>query len=350
MTSQPQPVPGEGKSAGQHLRGLRDVAAYALVGSAAVFLFVAIIRLIPDGSGQFADRTANSFYGFVSVETTLFPLGAVLLALMVQPRHPKARLIVLAALVEYAAAAFFGVFFGLLVGLINVAANSGARAALEELLIRVAWLAVFAVAAYAVFQIWQNMFTTPRPPKPVPQPGVYGQPQYNVPGAYPGQPGYGPPPGQPGPMPTQPVYPPGPGQPMQGQPMPGQPMPGQPMSGGPMPGQPMSGGPMPGQPMSGGPMPGGMPGHPGGYGPTTYGQPPQTPSWNQPAMPLHPSPAPAYPAPVSAQPVPGGEGGSAFSEPTQVVPQAEQPAADHTQKLDEDRPGFGPADQGPPRT
>lgn len=307
MTSPPQPAPGEGKTAGQHLRGLRDLAAYALVGAAGVFLFVAIIRLIPDGSGQFAGRTANSFYGFVSIETVFFPLGAVLLALMVQPRHPKARLIVLAALAEYAAAAFFGVFFGLLVGLINVAADSGARTALEELLIRLAWLGVFAVAAYAVFQIWQNMFATPRPPKPVPQPGVYGQAQYNMPGTYPGQPGYGPPPGPP---PGQPGYPPP---------------------------------PVPGQP---------------GYGPTTYGQPPQAPAWNQPAMPLHPPagpPAPAFPAPVSAQPASGapaaapyGEG--AFSEPTQVVPQQEPPASDKTQLLDENRPGFGPADQDPPRS
>ena len=328
VTSQPQPVPGEGKSAGQYLRGLRDLAAYALVGAAGVFLFVAIIRLIPDGSGQFAGRTANSFYGFVSLETILFPLGAVLLALQVQPRHAKARLIVLAALVEYAAAAFFGVFFGLLVGLINVAANSGARAALEELLIRLGWLALFAVAAYAVFQIWQGLFTTPRAPKPVPQPGVYGQPQYNAPGAYPGQPGYGPPPGQPG-------Y----GQPAYGPP-----------SGYPPVGTPAPAGPGPE------PAPGAVPGQPG-YGPTTYGQPPQNPTWNQPAMPLLPPagpPASAYPAPVSAQPASGAPapatfGDGAFNEPTQVVRQPEQPADDHTRKLDEDRPGFGPADQDPPR-
>ena len=42
-----------------------------------------------------------------NTQTVFFPLGAVLLALLVQPRHPKAQLIVLAALVEYAVAAFF---------------------------------------------------------------------------------------------------------------------------------------------------------------------------------------------------------------------------------------------------
>src|SRR5690242_12168538 len=41
VTSQPQPTPGGGTSAGQYLRPLRDLAAYALVGATAVLLFVA---------------------------------------------------------------------------------------------------------------------------------------------------------------------------------------------------------------------------------------------------------------------------------------------------------------------
>ena len=87
----------------------------------------------------------DSFDGFVNVPTIFFPLAAVLLALVVRPRHPKAQLIVLAAVIEYAVMAFFGVVFGLLIGLINHAVNSGARTALEELLVRLAWLAVFGV-------------------------------------------------------------------------------------------------------------------------------------------------------------------------------------------------------------
>ena len=38
----------------------------------------------------------------------------MLLALLVKPRHPKAKLIVLAAAVEYAVVAVFGVLFGVL--------------------------------------------------------------------------------------------------------------------------------------------------------------------------------------------------------------------------------------------
>jgi hypothetical protein len=302
VTSQPQPGPGEGKTAGQYLRPLRDLAAYALVGAVAVLLFVAIIRLIPSGPYQFAARTRDSFYNFVNLETVFFPLGAVLLALLVHPRHPKAQLIVIVAVVEYAAAAFFGVLFGVLFGLINQASDNGARIAFEEFLVRLAWLAVFAVAAFAVFQIWRNMFTTPRPPKPQPQPGMYGQPQYNAPGAYPGQPGYGPPPGA-----------------------------------GPPPGSAYPQQPYPGQPQA-------------------YGQPAPTPPWNQPPVAMPPAGPPAAPvsgvptsAPVAPPPGPfaphPGHPPAAFGEPTQIVP----PATDRTQRIGDDRPGYGPADPDQPR-
>ncbi|MFI5890806.1 hypothetical protein ACIA5D_11890 [Actinoplanes sp. NPDC051513] len=324
MTSQPQSVPGEVKSAGQYLRPLRDLAVYALVGAAAVFIFLALLDLIPDGQGQFSFRTQASFGAFINLETIGFPLAAVLLSLLVQPRHPKAQLIVLVAVIEYGLMALFGIFFGVLIGLINEADHNGARSALEGLLDRVAWLAVFAVAAYAVFQIWRNMFYTPRP-KPQPQPqGMYGQPGYNQPGAYPGQPGFGPPPGQP--APGQPIHPGQPGQPGQ----PGFPPP---------------------------PPPGGYPPGPGqqGFAPGVYGQP--TPAWNQPGMPI-PNPAastqpvppgPFAPYPDSAPPAPSTQAGGMDypAEPTQVVPQQE--TDDRTQKLGDERPGFGPADQDPPR-
>ena len=159
-----------------------------------MLLFVAIIRLIPAGDGeQFASRTQDSFYSFVNLPTIFFPLAAVLLSLLVRPRHPKAKLITVIALVEYAVAAFFGVVFGILVGLIQIAGFS-VRTAFEEFLVRLVWLAVFALAGFAVYKIWRGLFYVP---KPVAPPGVYGQPQYGAPGAYPGQPGYGQP-GQPG--------------------------------------------------------------------------------------------------------------------------------------------------------
>jgi len=392
VTSQPEPNPGEGRTAAQFLRPLRDLAAYALVAATAVFLFVAIIRLIPGGVGEtFASRTQESFYNFVSLPTIGFPLVAVLLALLIKPQHPKANLIVLAAAVEYAVAAFFGVIFGILVGLVQIAGLS-VRTAFEELLVRVAWLGVFAVVAFAVYQIWRNLFYTPKP-KPVSQPGMYGQPQYGVPGTYPGQPGYGQP-GAPAQQWGQQPIPGAPGQPAWGQPgAPGQPAPGQPGYGQPgAPGQPAPSQPGYGQP--------GAPGQPApsqpGYGQPTYGQPaygqPSTaPAWGQPVVPGFPAqpvsaqpasaapasappapaapasappaappgpyaPAPGYPSPATPTygTPPSGQYGnpalpSDFSEATQAVPRYQPQEDDRTQIVGNERPGFGPADEDPPR-
>jgi hypothetical protein len=398
VTSQPQPASGEGRSAIQYLRPLRDLAAYALLGATALMLLVAVIRLIPSGVGlDFGSRAQDSFYGYVNLATIVFPIGAVLLSLLVQPQHPKAKLVVLVAMIEYAVAAVFGLVFGILVGLIKIAGFS-VRSAFEELLVRAAWLAVFAVAAYATFQIWRHLFYVPKPKAPA---GMYGNPQYGVPGAYPGQPGYGPPPGAPG-QPPQPGQapagqygqpyaaqpgeygqPPAYGQPGQygqpggypgvpagqappagtwGQPPAGapgapnapvsaqpdptylasvQPASAQPMSAQPMSAQPMSAQPASAQPASAQPGSGHTaPGHPGA------GYPPPGPYAPEPGhMPgTYGTPAPAYPPP-SYPPV--GEppsGYNAFSEPTQVVPQhGEDPARD-------EHPGYGQSGDGQHRS
>ncbi|WP_328465373.1 hypothetical protein OHA21_43415 [Actinoplanes sp. NBC_00393] len=286
MTTPSQPTPAGEKPIGQFLRPLRDLAVYALAGLPAVLLFVGVIDLF---GTDFFGRTRYSFGSFVNLVTIFFPLAAVLLALAVKPIHPKARLVVLTALVEYAVVAFFGLLFGVLFGISGIATEDPGGA-FTQLLTRVAWLGVFAVAAYAVVQIWRGLYHVPKPP---PQPGVYGQPQ----------PQYG-----------QPPY----GQPQYGQPY------GQP--------QPQYGQPQP--PPYGAPPP--------GYGqqppPPVYGQPQPgaQPAWNQPPV---PTPPVGNPPPSSGAPAPGAP------EPTQVVPRAE----DRTEKLPEDRPGFGPADQDPPR-
>ena len=271
MTSTPPPQPPgrPGGSAVQVIRPLRDLTAYALVAAPALWLFVAVIRLIPSAVGQdFLTRVQNSFYSFVNIEMLLLPLAAVLLATVVQPMHKHAKLITLAALIEYAVAGLFAVLFGFLIGLVKIAGFS-IRVAFEEFLVRAAWLAVFAAAAYAVFLIWRAFFHTP---KPKPQPGMYGQPpqwqqQY-------GQPGYPQPqPGQPG----QPGFPP-PGQP--GYPQPGQPQPGQP--------QPGQNQPQPGQ----------------------WGQPPAAQGWGAPTSGQQTVTPPASAPPVSVQPTSGGAPGT----------------------------------------
>ncbi|MEU4425324.1 hypothetical protein AB0F81_32285 [Actinoplanes sp. NPDC024001] len=305
MTTPPQPTPPGEKPLGQFLRPLRDLAVYALAGLPAVLLFAGVIDLF---GTDFIGRTRYSFGSFVNLVTIFFPLAAVLLALGVKPVHPKARLIVLTVVVEYAVMAFFGLVFGILFGISGIAADDPGGA-FTQLLVRVAWLAVFALAAYAVVQIWRGLFMVPRPQ---PQPGVYGQPQYGQP-PY-GQPQYGQPYGQPG----------------YGQVPPGQPPFGQP--------QPPYATPQPGYGPP--PSPYGAAGAPTQPAP----QPAPQPGWNQPPV---ATPPVSSPPPSSGAPAPGAQVSPAapLAEPTQVVPRAE----DRTEKLPGDRPGFGPADQDPPR-
>jgi hypothetical protein len=292
VTTPSQPDPAAEKRIGQYLRPLRDLAAYALIAAPAVFLFVAVISLFGD---DFTRRTQSSFGAFVSTETVFFPLAAVILALGVKPVHPKAKLIAMVALGEYAVASFFGVIFGLLFGVSGIAAIDAA-AAFNALLVRVAWLAVLGLAAYAVLQIWLGFY-----PRPTPQPGVYGQPQpyqYGPPPGYGQQQPYGGPP--PGPVP------------------PGTPVPP----------------PVATQPFSA---------PPATYGQgtaTPYGQGSSAPFGQYPAVPP-PPPPPGWGAASTPQPpaVP-------FADPTQPVP---PPPVDRTEMLPQDRPGFGPADQDPPR-
>ncbi len=222
MSSQPEPAGATGasgdKSASQYTLPLREIAAVVLLGATALLLLVAVIELLFPGDlrGGFTDRAAASFDNFIGLDRIAFPLLAVLLATHIRPAVGRAKLITLVALVEYAVAAFFGVIFGLLIGFANTAGDS-ARNAFEALLVHVAYTAVLAIAAYAVFRVWQGMYHVPKPATP---PGTYGQPAgygqqggygatYGQPAGYGQQGGYG----QPGQAPY--------GQPGYGQPTPG---------------------------------------------------------------------------------------------------------------------------------
>ncbi|GAB1645174.1 hypothetical protein [Krasilnikovia sp. MM14-A1259] len=369
MTSQSEP-PGEVRPALAHLRPLRDLAVYALVGLPVVLLFVALLRLIPSDVGeQFTSRTQGSFYDFVNLPVLLFPIGAVLLAL-IGPRHPKARLITLVALVEYAIAGFLGVVFGILVGLVKIAGFS-VRSAFEELLVRVAWLAVLTIATYAVWELWRNLFAAPKP-----QPGVYGQPVYGVPGTYPGQPGYGPAPAPPAlaqfsPAQTSPAAPSpaqfSPAPPAPAQFSPAQSSPAAPSSAQFSPAPPVSaqaGGTSVSPTMRWGVAEGGA-AQP--WGATAGESVPGAPVATQPASAypgtIYPAAAPSVPAQPAVgftpelgrpttygSPPPtmyGSPQPQTFADPTQV--DATDTPDDHTHVVSDERPGFGPAGEDPPR-
>ncbi|MEV7329067.1 hypothetical protein [Micromonospora sp. NPDC093244] len=298
MTSPAEPASTDATQARQLTRPLRELAALALLGANAVFLFVGLLRLIaPNDYSDFTDRAGSAFFAFVGIEAVVLPLLAVLLATHISPVLPKAKLITQVALGEYAVSALFGTLT-LLVWTVGRLAEAEVLDALLGVLTRFAWMVIFAVAAWVVFTLWRTLYYVP---KPKAQPGVYGQPQQGWPqqqGGWPGQPG----------------------------------------------GQPQGGWPAPGQP-------GGYPqaGQPGGYPQGQYGQPsppfqpapqsappfPQSgPPAPQSAPPFPQSAPPVNPAPQSGPPAPPfGQPPSA--DPTQAIPRqsAEPGAADPTQTI-----------------
>jgi hypothetical protein len=186
LTTQPEAAPSDRTPASQFTKPLRELAALVLLGATAVLLFVAILDLIPSGDFEsWTGNAAGSFDGFVNLVTIGLPFLAVLLANHIQPVLGRAKMITLVALIEYAVAAFFGVIFGLFIGVVKIA-DDNVFDALKAFLGRIAMLAVLAVAVYALVRVARGLYWVP---KPKPQQGMYGQPAY---GQQPGYPqGYG---------------------------------------------------------------------------------------------------------------------------------------------------------------
>lgn len=220
MTSQPDPVPREATPANQITNPLREVAAFVLLAANALFLFVGFLQLaVPYSRGDsFAGRADEAFVNVVGLAAIALPILSVLLATHIHPPVRQARLITLIALVEYAVSAVLAVvaFLGWLVGGLGDAAFRGA---FTGFFTRVAYLAIFAIAAFVVFKVWRALYYRPRRiarPGAYGQPGIYGKPAHPQ-GMPPGYPppsydegsGYGPS-GEPG-------FVPGFGQPGQGQ-------------------------------------------------------------------------------------------------------------------------------------
>ncbi|TYB38898.1 hypothetical protein FXF50_06425 [Micromonospora sp. AP08] len=282
MTSPAEPASGDTTQASQLTKPLRELAALVLLGANAVLLFVGLLRLLVpvDDYSTFSGRAGSTFFAFVGLESTLLPVLAVLLATHVRPALPKAKLITQVALVEYAVSAAFGALT-FLIWMVGRLADGQVPDAFLGLLTRVAWLAVFAIAAFVVFKIWRTLYHVP---KPKPQPGVYGQAQPGwpqQPGGYPAPGGYP----QAG-APQQPAgYPqPGPYGPPQSAPPFNTAPPHAPQSSPPF-GAPQSSPPFP----QSGPAYGGVP-HPA----PPFGQPPSVDPTQaiprQPADPGHPAP------------------------------------------------------------
>ncbi|WP_433531560.1 hypothetical protein ACQPYA_05540 [Micromonospora sp. CA-263727] len=373
MTSPAEPPPNDPTPASQVTRPLRELAATVLLGANAVFLFVGLIRLLaPQGPySTVTGRAGSSFFAFIGVEAIVLPVLAVLLATHVAPVVPRAKPITQVALVQYAASAVLG-GLTLLVWMVGRLAEAQVFDAMTGVLTRTAWVALFGVAVYVVWTVWQRLYHVPRPK---PEPGVYGTPQpgWPPPGG-PGQSGGHPGTGQAGhpsggwPTVGQPSGWPGGDQPTghaTNFPVPGQPggYPGSGQAGGfPVPGQ---GGGYPGSGQAGGfPVPGqgGAAAEEGqsagwpvaGQAPTPAAGPSSAPhTWpphGQPAVPPQPAapPSPPFGQPASADPTQTIPRQSAdptqtispeHADPTQAIPRPDGDA-DRTQRID---PGENPA-------
>ncbi|WP_420899375.1 hypothetical protein [Micromonospora chalcea] len=300
MTSPAEPASGDAAQASQLIKPLRELAALVLLGANAVLLFVGLLRLLVpvDDYSTFSGRAGSTYFSFVGLEATVLPLLAVLIATVIRPVVPKAKLITQVALVEYAVSAVFGALT-FLIWLVGRLADGEVLDAFLGLLTRAAWLALFAVAAFVVFKIWRTLYYVP---KPKAQPGVYGQ----------AQPGWPQQPGQPGGYPGPGGYPQQPG-------------PGYPQAGSPPPGWPQQ----PGQ----------------------YGQPQSAPPFNT-APPHAPQSGPPFadpqPAPQAGSPFAGPQQAPQYGSPQSAPPFGQPPSADPTQAIP--RQSAEPARRRPPPT
>jgi hypothetical protein len=177
---------------------LREWGALLLVLATGLFLLYALIDLVfaPGEAARFGvtvgfSLRADSHYGdFVGLVPIAFPLIAVLLATHVKPVGPRAKLVTLLALVDYAVAGLLGLITLFVAFFHQMTSDGQAVSGLLTLVERLTWLVVFAFAGFVVLRIYLGAFVVPRPK---PAPGVYGYPaayQQGYPAGYPQQPAY----------------------------------------------------------------------------------------------------------------------------------------------------------------
>jgi len=136
----------------------RALAAWALVAYVAIWLFFTFFDWVLPGEGSFSGRSAGA--GFDNLLVMSMPVLAVLLAAHVTPAVAGARLIAAIALIEYAAALFFG-FITLLIGLgamfDGVDTINEVFDALGYFVLGLANLVLIAIAAYVVVRSYTGL-------------------------------------------------------------------------------------------------------------------------------------------------------------------------------------------------
>jgi hypothetical protein len=143
------PIPSPRASLGRALSSPRTLAAWALVGYVALYLFFEFVRLPLPNGGSFSSRAAGA--GFRSLLVMAMPVLAVLLARYVSPPVAGGRLVNLVALIEYGVALTLGLvtlLLGLPAVLDGIGNAQSAFGALRYVVLGIAELVLTAIAAY----------------------------------------------------------------------------------------------------------------------------------------------------------------------------------------------------------
>ncbi|GAA2386931.1 hypothetical protein [Dactylosporangium salmoneum] len=184
---QPQAAPALPLPDAKKVRGLldpyRELAAFALIGAAGVFLLAGLLELFTGVANSFLTMATTSFGNVVGFQVILMPILAVVLVTQIDPVTPRSKMIVLGALIEYAVAAVLGLVL-LLAGLIGDMQSEylALGYAFANFLEHLAGLGLIALGLFLTSRVFLGAYSAPKPVAP-----QYGQPGY---GQYPQAYGY----------------------------------------------------------------------------------------------------------------------------------------------------------------
>ncbi|MEV6928887.1 hypothetical protein AB0M46_30960 [Dactylosporangium sp. NPDC051485] len=189
---QPQPQPQLQAPAlplpdAKKVRGLldpyRELAAFALIGAAGIFLLAGLLELFTGVANSFLTMATTSFGNVVGFQVILMPILAVVLVTQIDTVTPRSKTIVLGALIEYAVAAVLGLVL-LLAGLIGDMQSEylALGYAFANFLEHLAGLGLIALGLFLTSRVFLGAYSAPKPVAP-----QYGQPGY---GQYPQAYGY----------------------------------------------------------------------------------------------------------------------------------------------------------------
>jgi hypothetical protein len=174
-------------TASQYTKPIRLIAAFILLGAAALLLLANIIQLVPTDQTSFTVRAGSGVSGFLGWATVLPPVLAVLLVSHWRPMLAQTKIVALIAMIEYGVMLLLGLI-GTIAGAYHNFTNTGAYAGIGDaagiLLGDLALLALGGAGGLVTFLVFRGLAA----PKPAAL-GQYGQAGYGQQG-YPQQ-GYG---------------------------------------------------------------------------------------------------------------------------------------------------------------